>query len=93
MGERSERKRNERSEERATGQTTTTENKYGHRFVVPYEVYSNAEYREYLNYAETMKSVKVIVDEYYKKHPEAKHIAKEEVTKEQQEPKKKKHWW
>ena len=47
---------------------TTTENKYGHRFVVPLEVYSNAEYREYLNHAETMKSVKVIVDEYYRKH-------------------------
>jgi hypothetical protein len=37
-------------------------------FVVPSEVYSNATYREYLDHAETMKSVKVIVDEYYKKH-------------------------
>lgn len=46
----------------------TIENFYGDRFIVPREVYSNAEYREYLNYAKTMKSVKVIVDEYYKKH-------------------------
>jgi hypothetical protein len=94
MEEANRKRRIERWEkERATGKTTTTENKYGYRFVVPLEVYSNAEYREYLNYAKTMKSVKVIVDEYYKKHPEAKHIAKEEVTKEQQEPEKKKHWW
>ena len=49
-------------------ETTTTENRYGHKFVVPLEVYSNAEYREHLNYAETMKSVRVIVDEYYRKH-------------------------
>jgi hypothetical protein len=37
-------------------------------FVVPSEVYSNATYREYLDHAKTMKSVKVIVDEYYKKY-------------------------
>ena len=49
-------------------ETITIENFYGDRFVVPREVYSNAEYREYLNYAKTMKSVRVIVDEYYKKH-------------------------
>jgi hypothetical protein len=49
-------------------ETMTTGNVYGYRFVVPKEVYSNAEYREYLNYAKTMKSVKVIIDEYYKKH-------------------------
>jgi len=53
---------------REKGKTTTINNKYGHRFVVPREVYSNAEYREYLDHAETMKSVKVIVDEYYRKH-------------------------
>ena len=47
--------------------TITIENFYGDRFVVPREVYSNAEYREYLNHAKTMKSVKVIVDEYYEK--------------------------
>lgn len=50
------------------GETTTTGNFYGHRFVVPKEVYSNATYREYLNYAKTEKSVKVIVDEYYRKY-------------------------
>jgi hypothetical protein len=57
---------------RANGQATTTENKYGFRFVVPLEVYSNAEYREYLNHAQTMKSVKVIVDEYYRKYGKKK---------------------
>jgi hypothetical protein len=49
-------------------ETVTTENKYGHRFVVPLEVYSNAEYREYLNSAETIKSVRVIVKEYCRKY-------------------------
>ena len=50
------------------GQTITKGNKYGLKFVVPKEVYSNPEYREYLNNAQSMKSVKVIVDEYYKKY-------------------------
>jgi hypothetical protein len=50
------------------GQTITKGNKHGLRFVVPKEVYSNPEYREYLNNAQSMKSVKVIVDEYYRKH-------------------------
>ena len=49
-------------------ETTTKENKHGLKFVVPKEVYSNPEYREYLNHAQSMKSVKVIVDEYYSKH-------------------------
>ena len=44
----------------------TVETRYG--FVVPREVYSNATYREYLNHADNMKSVKVIVDEYYRKY-------------------------
>jgi len=48
-------------------ETITIENFYGDRFIVPREVYSNPTYREYLNYAKTMKSVKVIVDEYYEK--------------------------
>jgi hypothetical protein len=47
--------------ERITGQTETRAG-----FVVPLEVYSNAEYREYLDHAQTEKSVKVIVDEYYR---------------------------
>jgi hypothetical protein len=63
---------------------TTFGNFYGYRFVVPREVYSNAQYREYLNYAKTMKSVKVIVDEYYRKYPKRKDLEK---------PEKKKHWW
>ncbi len=50
------------------GQTITKGNRYGLRFVVPKEVYSNPEYREYLNNAQSMKSVKVVVDEYYKKY-------------------------
>jgi hypothetical protein len=37
----------------------TVETRYG--FVVPREVYSNPEYREYLNHADNMKSVKEIV--------------------------------
>jgi hypothetical protein len=49
------------------GQTITKKNKHGVKFVVPKEVYSNPEYREYLNHAESMKSVKVIVDEFYNK--------------------------
>jgi hypothetical protein len=61
-------KPNEIANEIEKGKTETTENKYGYRFVVPKEVYSNPEYREYLNHAQTMKSVKVIVDEYYKKY-------------------------
>jgi len=64
--------------------TITTGNKYGHRFVVPSEVYSNATYREYLDYAETMRSVKVIVDEYFEKYGKRKKMG---------EPEKKKHWW
>jgi hypothetical protein len=65
-------------------ETITTGNKYGHRFVVPREVYSNATYREYLDYAKTMKSVKVIVDEYYRKYPMKMDLKKS---------KNKKHWW
>jgi hypothetical protein len=73
------------AKERATGQTETTGNKYGNRFVVPLEVYSNATYREYLNYAKNEKSVRVIVDEYYRKYPKGK--------KDLEKPNKKKHWW
>jgi hypothetical protein len=58
----------EESKLRARGKITTIGNKYGYRFVVPLEVYSNNEYREYLDYAKTTKSVKVIVDAYYRKH-------------------------
>ncbi|MCW3996417.1 MAG: hypothetical protein NWE98_09775 [Candidatus Bathyarchaeota archaeon] len=65
------------------GKTLTISNRYDHMFVVPLDVYSNAEYAEYLNHAQTMKSVKVIVDEYYKKYGKRK---KSEVPK-------KKHWW
>ena len=50
------------------GQTTTKGNIYGFKFVVPTEVYSNPTYREYLDHAQSMKSVRVIVDEYYKKY-------------------------
>jgi len=72
------------AKERATGQTETTGNKYGNRFAVPLEVYSNATYREYLDCAQTEKSVKVIVDEYYKKYGR---------KEKSEETKKKKHWW
>jgi hypothetical protein len=85
------REKKEEAKLRATGMITTTENKFGNRFVVPLAVYSHPLYREYLNYAKTMKSVKVIVDEYFEKYPEEKPKAKEETTKEQQEPEKKKH--
>jgi hypothetical protein len=73
-----------RKEDAKSSETITTGNFYGHRFVVPREVYSNAEYREYLNYAKTMKSVRDIVDEYYRKYP---------MRKDLEKPKKKKHWW
>ena len=69
---------------REEGQTETTGNKYGKRFVVPLEIYSNPTYREYLNYAQTEKSVKVIVDEYYRKYG---------FSLKSGETKKKKHWW
>jgi hypothetical protein len=73
-------------EMRTMGQTETItlENKYGCRFIVPIEVYSNAEYREYPNYAQTMKSVGVIVDEYYRKYGKRKNWEKSP---------KKSHWW
>jgi hypothetical protein len=48
--------------------------KTAHGFVVPSEVYLNAEYREYLNHADNLKSVKVIVDEYYRKYPKKKGV-------------------
>jgi len=60
----------------------TVQTRYG--FVVPREVYSNPLYREYLDHADNMKSVKVIVDEYYRKYGKRKKF---------EEPKKKKHWW
>jgi hypothetical protein len=53
---------------RLESKTVTITNIYGHRFVVPPEEYSNAEYAEYLRHAETKKNVNVIVDEYYKKY-------------------------
>ena len=61
-------KKAKQSKKMVRGQTTTNGNKQGLRFVVPREVYSNPEYREYLNCAQSMKSVKVIVDEYYRKY-------------------------
>lgn len=48
----------------------TVVTRYG--FDVPSEVYSNATYREYLEHADNLKSVKVIVDEYYRKYPKKK---------------------
>lgn len=63
--------------------TITIGNKYDYKFAVPIEVCSNPEYREYLNYAQNMKSVKVIVDEYYRKYG----------RRENMKPPKKKHWW
>ncbi len=83
-------------------ETVTTGNKYGNRFVVPKEVYSNETYREYLNYAKSMESVRVIVDEYYRKyamgeikeHPKkTKPEETQEPVKQVEEPRKKKHWW
>ncbi len=75
------------SNEAVAGMTKTTGNKYGHRFVVPNEVYSNPEYREYLNHAQSVKSVKVIVDEYYKK------FGNKEYFKELSKSMEKKHRW
>jgi hypothetical protein len=69
---------------RAIGKATTIENRYSLRVIVTLEVYSNAEYREYINYAQTVKSVRVIVDEYYRKYGKRKKLEKSP---------KKKHWW
>jgi hypothetical protein len=57
-----------------------------HGFTVPRQVYSNPEYREYLNHADNLKSINVIIDEYYRKYPFS---MRENMNK----PKKKKHWW
>jgi hypothetical protein len=72
----------EKTKELAEGETQTTGNIYGNWFIVPLEVYENATYREYLDHAKTEKSVKVIVDEYYRKYGRRE---KSEETK--------KHWW
>jgi len=63
--------------------TVTTKNVYNCRFIVPFEVYLNPEYEEYLNCAKTMKSVKVIVDEYYRKYGKKKSTFTPKKT----------HWW
>ena len=74
-----------REKDTSFGQKTiTTGNEYGFRFTVPLEVYSNAEYREYLNYAKTAKSVRAIIDEYYRKYGKRSNLEK---------PLKRKHWW
>ncbi len=65
---------NEEAKSIGNHEIVTTENKYGCRFVVPIEVYSNSEYREYLNYAQTMKSVRVIVSEYYRKYQKSENL-------------------
>jgi hypothetical protein len=59
--------------------------KYGEKFAIPSCIYSNPEYREYLDHAESMKSVKVIVDEYQKKYGD-------KLNSSELLPKKK-HWW
>ena len=86
---REERELNEPQKEdvKSSETITTFGNFYGYRFVVPREVYSNAQYREYLNYAKTMKSVRVIVDEYYRKYPLSFR------KKDSEKPNKEKHWW
>jgi len=56
----------------------TVKTRYG--FPVPREVYSNPEYREYLDHADNKKSVEVIVDEYYRKYGTQK-TAREETTR------------
>ncbi|HLE75224.1 MAG TPA: hypothetical protein VI864_04170 [Candidatus Bathyarchaeia archaeon] len=59
----------------------TYENKFGNRYSVPKEVYSNKIYRERLYNANTTNQVETIVIDYYKHH-----------RKEPEQPKKK-HWW
>ena len=87
-GEKKKEKKPKESKKRIEeGQTITNENKHGLKFVVPKEVYSNPEYREYLNCANSVKSVKVIVDEYYIK------CGNKEYFKELCESIEKKHWW
>ena len=71
---REERELNEPQKEdvKSSETITTFGNFHGYRFVVPREVYSNEQYREYLNYAKTEKSVREIIDEYYRKYPKRK---------------------
>lgn len=82
LGEEREMKELHKDDVKFSEGVETAETRYG--FVVPREVYSNPTYREYLNHADNMKSVKVIVDEYYRKYGK---------RKKSEEPKKKKHWW
>jgi ribosomal protein L17 len=62
-----------------------------HGFVVPREVYSNSEYRSYLDQADNVKSIKVIVEEFYRKYSKKKDL--EEPSVRAEEPQRKKHWW
>lgn len=63
--------------------TKTYENKFGHTFSVPKEVYADKIFRERLNNANLLCEVEEIVTQYYKKN-----MAKKEIQKQ-----KKKHWW
>ncbi|MGD0405703.1 MAG: hypothetical protein ABSB10_03535 [Candidatus Bathyarchaeia archaeon] len=65
------------------GDTKTYENKFGHDFTVPLEVYEDDKYRIRLNNANLLSEVETIVADYYRHH-----------SKESKEEKpKKKHWW
>ena len=63
------------------GDTKTYENKFGHDFTVPLEVYEDDKYRLRLNNANLLCEVESIIADYYRHHS----------TRE--EKPKKKHWW
>jgi hypothetical protein len=50
----------------------TTDNKHGHRFSVPPEVYLEEKYYRKLNEARTLDDVEHTIHDYYKHHPNAR---------------------
>jgi len=83
LTEQAEKNMNKNISEKSGESTMTYDNRYGHGFWVPTEVYSNDEYREKLNNARTLEDVDQIIDDYNKHHRK---------EPEQEQPKKKKHW-
>ena len=49
--------------------SVTYDNKHGHRFSVPPEVYLDAKYYDKLNEARTLDEVEHIIHDYYKRRP------------------------
>ena len=58
-----------RDEIRIPNLSVTYDNKHGHRFSVPPEVYLDEKYYEKMNEARTLDEVEHIIHDYYKHHP------------------------